>query len=468
MGHVENAWSGATTPDGFTVKAKVVNVTTVRLAVSQTPDLASPVYFGPLALDPDTISAYPPRAMFGLPVGPVVTAVATGLDPATWYYYALEVDGVIDTGRVGRARTAPAVGEPSSFKFAVSTCAGQGPRASLPGPDGEMTDCWPTPESDSRISNHVGFSHIAATRPDFFIHTGDLHYRDINVDDTSAFRNAYDEVLNAPRQQNLYLLAPVAYMWDDHDYGPNNSDRTAPGRAAAAYAYRQRVPHHPLPDSGGVGIWQSWTYGRVRFVMPDVRSYRDPDSDTEGPSKTLLGPEQKAWLKAELLAARDDEDIRVVCLVWSDPWIQSTTHLDERAELGDFITANGLDRMMFAVCGDWHGIGFDDGTNNPYGGFPVYQAGPIDSRPSGPSVPYSHGSSARRGQFATVSVRDTGRTVQVAVQGHVYDAAPWWLRHSFTLGARPVLVATSLGGTVAGRAFTRGREVRVEAIHAAT
>jgi alkaline phosphatase D len=38
----------------------------------------------------------------------------------------------------------------------------------------------------------------------------------------------------------------MAYGWDDHDYGPNNSFRQAPGQGAAQQVYREYVSHYDL------------------------------------------------------------------------------------------------------------------------------------------------------------------------------------------------------------------------------
>ena len=44
------------------------------------------------------------------------------------------------------------------------------------------------------------------------------------------------------RQQALWAAAPLAYIWDDHDFGVNNADATGAGVDAAAALYRSRVP----------------------------------------------------------------------------------------------------------------------------------------------------------------------------------------------------------------------------------
>src|SRR5690606_40030006 len=75
------------------------------------------------------------------------------------------------------------------------------------------------------------------------------------------------------RQGRFYRAVPIAYVWDDHDYGPNNSDRTHVGRAAAATVYREIVPHYPLhAGSGDAPIYQSWQIGRSEEHTSELQS----------------------------------------------------------------------------------------------------------------------------------------------------------------------------------------------------
>ncbi len=95
-------------------------------------------------------------------------------------------------------------------------------------------------------SNSSVFETIEFLEPIFFLHMGDLHYENIAENDVDRFRRAYDEVLSSERQSSLYRSAPIVYVWDDHDFGPNDSDRTHPGKAAGLRAYDENVPHYPL------------------------------------------------------------------------------------------------------------------------------------------------------------------------------------------------------------------------------
>src|SRR5690606_32096446 len=140
----------------------------------------------------------------------------------------------------------------------------------------------------------------------YFLHTGDMQYKNIDENDRDLFRAAFDEVLASSTQGALYSQVPIAYMWDDHDYGPGNSDGTSPSKEAARLTYQEYVPHYPLAaGSGNVPVYQAFTIGRVPLIVCDVRSEKTPRSALDDPAKTRMGSAQKAWSTSQLLAARD-------------------------------------------------------------------------------------------------------------------------------------------------------------------
>ena len=168
---------------------------------------------------------------------------------------------------------------------------------------------------------------------------------------------------------------PVGYVWDDHDYGPNDAGAASPTRDAVRAAYRTAVPHYELPSGDGA-INQAFTIGRVRFVITDGRSERTAGS--------LLGDEQRRWLIDELTAAGRTHAL----VVWANatPWIGAAREGadtwagfgEERAEIGQALADAGIDNLVM-VSGDAHMVAIDDGTNSGYaaggeGGFPVLQA----------------------------------------------------------------------------------------------
>jgi phosphodiesterase/alkaline phosphatase D-like protein len=222
----------------------------------------------------------------------VVAARFDGLRPNTRYYYAVEAGGRLDPTRKGQFRTF-AEG-PFSFEIAFSSCARVG-------------------------SNGAVYDTIRALNPLLYLITGDFFYGDIQVDDPARYRADFDATLTAPAQAALYQSGPVAYIWDDHDYGANNASGTSPSRAAAIATYRQFVPHYPLDSGPGGAVYQAVTIGRVRFILTDLRSRRSPDSAPDNAAKSMMGAEQKVWFKRELL----DASGRYPLIVWvsSVPWI---------------------------------------------------------------------------------------------------------------------------------------------------
>ena len=279
----------------------------------------------------------------------------------------------------------------------------------------------------SHVSNSRVFDAIAALDPHVFIHMGDLHYYNLLgaarplAPLMGRFRRSLDRVLSQEHQALFYRRTPIVYMWDDHDFGPDEADTSSPTRDAARAYYATDVPHYPLPLGANADgpITQTFDIGRVRFLVTDARSERRPAQ------RTLLGQRQFAWLLEELGRAAAD---RVPLVVWVNPvpWITADgdghgwgMYAEERSAVGRRITSLGLGSRLLMLSGDAHMLAFDDGRNNKHGGFVVAQAAPLDRfvRPKG--GPYSHEPPAQKnGQFATLQVEDTGTTLTATLQGH--------------------------------------------------
>ncbi len=372
------AWSGALTPHSVDIVAGLWASEPVRLVVRPEADTLLPFRSEPFMVGE---------------TGRVVRARLEGLTPGTRYGYAFE--SAETSLRDGTFRT-PEDG-PFSFEVAVGGCAQTG--------------------SDQPV-----FDAIREREPLFFLHLGDMFYENIAVNRPGAYRRAFGRVLRAPRQAALYRSTPLVYVWDDHDYGPNDSDRTAPGEEAARQVYRELVPHYPLADGP---IYQAFSVGRVRFIVTDLRSARDPNASREPGERSMMGAEQKAWFKRELRVANG----RYPVIVWVStvPWIAPPSpkgdnwggFARERREIADFVKENGI-RGLVILGGDAHMLAMDDGTNGDYatdGGapIPVIQAAPLDQTGSEKGGPYSEGAypnpstlPPHPGQWIEMAVRDDG------------------------------------------------------------
>jgi hypothetical protein len=271
-----------------------------------------------------------------------------------------------------------------------------------------------------------------------------FHYRDIARADPEPFLAAFDEALDQPAPARLYRSTPLVYTWDDHDVGPNDTNGESPTIAAARAAYEAVVPHYPLLEES---LGQSFTVGRVRFLLTDARSGRSPQGDPDGPDKSMLGIEQREWLLGELRAAASDPDVAVVIWLQPVPWIAPPEagadhwggYAVERRALADEIVALGLRDRLLMVSGDAHMLAIDDGTNSDFSsvtagsGFPVFHAAPLDRPREIKGGPYSEGARSEPGQFGLVTIDDGGGdTLRVTLSGRKWSGREL-LRYSFAL-----------------------------------
>jgi len=382
--HVEFVWSGALQPTSIRIVAGLTGPSdSVRVALAGGPRFADAFYSDYHATDEDSR---------------VVSVVFDALTPDRHYYYAVEVGGALDTLRIGQFRTPP-VG-PFSFTIAMGACAMTG-------------------------SSRPVFDVIRRQNPLFFLHLGDMHYENIDAADPEVYREAWRGVLRSRSQSALYRSTPIAYTWDDHDFGPNNSDRLSPGRSAARQAYREMIPHYPLAaGAGDAPIHQAFSIGRVRFILTDLRSSRTPvRSWQQNPS--MMGERQKDWFKQQLLAAKQRGEL----IAWVNvvPW-SSRPHPESdswggyaaaRREIADFLKEHAITNLVI-ISGDAHMVAMDDGTNSDYatgGGapIPVLQSAPLDQAGSRKGGPYSEGAIPGQtvfpphdGQFTLMTVEDEG------------------------------------------------------------
>jgi prolyl oligopeptidase len=452
-------WSGALTPKSAIVKArlKYPNLST-RLWVSKDPNFTRPLQLGPA----QSQSSY----------GNVVSFAIPKLEPDTSYHYAFEIEGRLERRKAGSFKTLPSPG-PASFQFAFASCARTG-------------------------STREVFDRIRELQPLFFLHMGDFHYLDIQTNDLRQFRAAYDQVLASPQQSDLYRQVPIIYMWDDHDYGGNSATKKSKTHEAARRAYEEIVPHYPLVQpSSPTPIHHSFTVGRVKFILTDLRSERDDPKKRDGPSKSMMGEDQKRWFKQELLSANGKYPL--ICWISTIPWVgtygkspyarlkpdvygfihhtnsslfQYKTNRDgtvrlsepppgeedhwsafatERREIADFIAENHIQGLCI-VHGDSHMLAADDGSNSDYSRsgharIPVMCAGPLEQNPSIKGGPYSQGvyrvrDSKGESAFGLMSILDLGDRIEVVYSGR-NQRNEEKISLQFAVPAKPVPGSTS-------------------------
>lgn len=328
--------------------------------------------------------------------------------------YDLRIEARLGTEPVGAVTgsftTFPPTGEPASVTMIFGSCL-------------------------STASKGAVFDTIAGLEPRVFVVTGDLHYENLTSKRTERFLEVYDRVHRSAPLGRLFGSTPMAYVWDDHDFGDNDSDHSSPSKAAAQSAYRLAVPSYLDPARDGA-IHQEFTIGRVRVVITDNRSERSATPDH------LIEPAAEAWLIDRIT----DPSWPVVVWVSPTPWIGDKADSDnwgaygtQRRRIADAIGDRRVNLVM--VSGDAHMIAIDDGTRTGYTGdrtgFPVLHAAALDRKGSIKGGPFSHGKYPGAGQFGLVTVDDRGHEIGIELSGRNWTGAEV-ISHSFTIAVAPV------------------------------
>jgi alkaline phosphatase D len=345
---------------------------------------------------------------------------APSLSPGLYYYRVAMKTGtateVLDTEtNVGRYRVAPTTATTFSFNF--SAC------------------------SDSLTP--AAMTTIANRNDPLFILTGDFWYADALSNDLINYKNEMSGRLVAPAFEQVFSKTNSVYIPSDHDFGMQNNivgNNNTVCRDNFNATHRQMFPA-PLPSNRPLGVYHTFTWGRVRFIIMDTRTSSDAMGKTDGVNKTKLGATQKQWVKDTVTNSAEKVIVLVGDMPWVGPAVASDDSWDayatERKELADFFTASG---KHFMYChGDMHALAYDDGqSGNHPGNFPIFAAAPLANDSSiKPAAQYYSGGvypptdgSAIISQYGRVTFTDTGtNTIRVDYNGYSSDNT---LRKTFT------------------------------------
>ena len=256
------------------------------------------------------------------------------LQPDTTYHYRVLANGKVDKYLRDlppmSLRTAPA--KPARFRVAFGSCA----------------RIQSDPEQPI-------WRAVAQNRPDLFFWLGDNIYGDSTVPATLAME--YQRQRFVPSFQPIGRNIPQLAIWDDHDFGLDNFDRTNPIREQALQVFRRYWANPAYGQPGAPGVFFDYSYGGVDFFFLDGRYHRAPDADPDTPEKEFLGRGQFEWLKARLLASTAPFKVLACGSGWSrfkgpggDSW---SAYLHERQRLFDFIRDKGIGGVVL-LSGDTH------------------------------------------------------------------------------------------------------------------
>jgi alkaline phosphatase D len=183
-----------------------------------------------------------------------------------------------------------------------------------------------------------------------------LGYADFDSAERMATR--YREVRGHAMFQKLFAATHHYAIWDDHDYGPNNSDKTFRFKADSLGLFKRYWPNPDMGSPDLPGTWTSFAHQDAEFFFLDDRYYRDDEQAAISDDKAMFGARQIAWLKKSL--AKSKATFKLVCngsqLLSED---QNGKHSgwhsypNERADFLAWLANEKIPGMLF-LSGDRH------------------------------------------------------------------------------------------------------------------
>jgi alkaline phosphatase D len=273
--------------------------------------------------------------------------LADSVQPGITYRYELRIDGVavprpyplrFRTPTLWQHRT-----DPPALRIAIGSCFYVNEaRYDRPGaPYG---------------SNHQILTSIAAQRPDLMLWMGDNTYmREPDWYTRTGVLHRYSHTRALPELQPLLAAASHYATWDDHDFGPNDSDRSFRDRAFSREAFGLFWPSAPFGADGGGGVTSTFEWQDVQVFLTDNRWYRNAQNRLTG-EQAYLGRAQIEWLIDALRSSRAPFKFVVVggqVINTSRTFENYATYADERKFLLDRITEEKIPGVIF-LTGDKH------------------------------------------------------------------------------------------------------------------
>ncbi len=256
-----------------------------------------------------------------------------GLQPHTTYNYSLEIDGKNIIVEDATFKTYPEQGTPGKFSIAFGGGAGYVP---------EHERIWTTIKKNDPLALLMLGDNVYIDDPEHLITNRYCYYRR----------------QSRPEWKQLIAGRGVYSIWDDHDFGMDDSyggpEIEIPSWKRPVWEVFSQNWNNPAYGGGNKqpGCWYDFYIGDIHFIMLDCRYYRESSGrhDPRVDNPSMLGPVQFKWLKKTLKNSQGTFKILVSSVPMSpgtkgegigrlDTWDGYT---EERDEIHKFLYENNI------------------------------------------------------------------------------------------------------------------------------
>ncbi|RJP62117.1 MAG: alkaline phosphatase family protein [Ignavibacteriales bacterium] len=278
----------------------------------------------------------------------MTTLIADQVEPGVKYQYQLYINDEpvelnyrteFETQKLWQWRE-----DPPEFTFGIGSCAYiNEPEYDRPG----------TPYG----GDHQIFTTIYNFDPDFFIWMGDNSYlREVDWHSRTGIYKRLTHDRSSDLLQSMLGSMHHYATWDDHDYGPNNSDRSFWAKELTREAFTNwwANPSYGVPGAEeGIATYFEWA--DCAFFLLDDRTYRSPEKRNHT-KKEMLGEAQIEWLLDAMSSSYAPFKFVVIgsTVLNPDPLGENYSNFtEEKKYLLDMIAKEKIEGVIF-LTGDIH------------------------------------------------------------------------------------------------------------------
>lgn len=327
------------------------------------------------------------------------------LEFGTRYDYEIYLDGLLvplpsnpsfQSQAMWRWRT-----DPPPFRIAIGSCA------YINDPDYDR----PIKTGDQPYGGgYEIFKTIASQQPDAMLWLGDnIYYREADWLNETAMRYRYAHGRSLPELRELLASTHHYAIWDDHDFGPNDSDRAYRTRETSLGIFKDYWGNAEYGTPEAPGVFSRFEWNDVEFFLLDDRYYRSPNRTPTKTNKVMFGDAQMQWLMDALVSSNAPFKIVAAGNQMMNPLTPFEAfgnYPEEQKRLIDFIREARIPGVLF-LSGDRHHTELIKRTEP--GLYPLYDftSSPLTSTPDKPHKEEEQNSARVPGTWVT-DVRNFG------------------------------------------------------------
>ena len=344
------------------------------------------------------------------------TALLYDLEPATTYQYDIYTDKkkeIVASGEITtqtlwqhREKTTPL----PNFSFLTGSCAYiNQPVYDRPGkPYGNDTSIFET---------------MAKEKADFMLWLGDNWYtREVDYFSEWGLHNRPARERAMPVYKNFLKAMPHYAIWDDHDYGCNDADKSFVLKETSREVFK-KFWSNPSYGENGQGIYTKTTWNDVDIFMLDDRWFRNNDETPDSingqvnTNKKMYGTQQMEWFKNAMLQSNANNNITFRIIATGSQVLNPMSPYDcfrhfsaEYKEMMDFLKDNNINGVLF-LTGDRHHSEVIKVERN--GTYPLYD---ITSSPL-TSGSHKFGGEEKNNPYRVVGVENMQNYTKISLNG---------------------------------------------------